>query len=806
MISVYRAPWSSVADMKELCILLDGLASRFDRVVITGDFNLPHMCWSSTIDCSRSDSSAEDLLRRLCDEHDLLQIASLPTRKTSLLDLIFVSSKFTSYEVNNIPPFANSDHCGQLLKLVVPSLKRQLRLHSVVQFDDVAAIVSHIDWHQEFTGCVSTDDFANVFTSIIAGAVNASTHLKPIRRRNPLPKHIVRLLRAKQRAWHAARKTSDYTKFKSISKNARAAIRQHRRCQELRMVYSKDRRAFYTHFACNKATNAKDVQLCVNDIPVSNSIAVNILLNEFAANFSSNSNVNITASGNNTSSLIFSCTSLDVHKAILSSSNSGSSPDGVSFKVIKSIAKYIIYPMTIIMQHSFHEGIFPEAWKHAAVIPVFKGRGDRHSVKSYRPISLCPSLGKIMEKVVCTQLISFLHDAGLSNAQHGFVTGRSTVTNLLVTDAHIGDILACKHAYDVICFDFVKAFDKAPHRYVLKALADLGINGNTLDWFKSYLTNRTFHVRVNQDNSASREVTSGVIQGSILGPALYRVFLDPLLKKISLPKQAFADDVKFVADITKYTQDYIQSEINIVAQWADEHEAPISLEKSSVLHCGRQQQHNTYFIHGLPIKSVDTVIDLGVTRSSDGSYSAHYQGLITKARRATGLIRRSLHMRTQQLMWPAFQVYVLPILMYGSSAWNPLYIKDIDAIEKIQRRFTKLIYELKHLPYLERLRKLKALTLRNRRLFVDLILAYKCIHKLIDCTPESIGISVISSSTRGGGLHMCVKRASSNSNASLYSYRIAQQWNKLPSDIICSPSLNVFKYKLFNLLFSQQFA
>ena len=142
------------------------------------------------------------------------------------------------------------------------------------------------------------------------------------------------------------------------------------------------------------------------------------------------------------------------------------------------IARIIIKPLTIIFQHAFNEGIFPAAWKHAMVLPLFKGRGERCDPSSYRPISLFPCLGKILEKVVHAQLTIYLNDNNLlCQFQHGFTAGRSTTTNMLHFDNAITDIFSANHAFDIIAVDFKKAFDKAPHDCVLRAVEKMGIRG-----------------------------------------------------------------------------------------------------------------------------------------------------------------------------------------------------------------------------------------------------------------------------------------------------------------------------------------
>ena len=136
--------------------------------------------------------------------------------------------------------------------------------------------------------------------------------------------------------------------------------------------------------------------------------------------------------------------------------------------------------------------MFPFVWKDAIVIPLYKGRGNRDSAASYRPISLCHCLGKILEKIVHKQLSSYLSDNKLLHpSQHGFTQRLSSTTNLLVFDAHIAKIISAGYAYYFISFDFQKAFDKTPHDLVIRAAAGLGVSDKALGWLVSFLAGRT---------------------------------------------------------------------------------------------------------------------------------------------------------------------------------------------------------------------------------------------------------------------------------------------------------------------------
>ena len=164
----------------------------------------------------------------------------------------------------------------------------------------------------------------------------------------------------------------------------------------------------------------------------------------------------------------FNCSITDILNAIHSGPNSSSSN---SFRLIKAICDVISELLTIIYQHSLHEGVFPEIWKEAVIIPLYKGKGEHDLASSYRPISLCQYFGKILERVVYNQLsVSINSSALLLTKQHGFFAGRSTLTSLMQSEATIRDFQLRRHPYNVIAFDFEKAFDKALHTCVIRAV------------------------------------------------------------------------------------------------------------------------------------------------------------------------------------------------------------------------------------------------------------------------------------------------------------------------------------------------
>ena len=259
-----------------------------------------------------------------------------------------------------------------------------------------------------------------------------------------------------------------------------------------------------------------------------------------------------------------------------------------------------------------------------------------------------------------------------------------------------------------------------------------------------------------------------------------------------------------VVDATVNSEAQTQAEIDVIAQWADDNGAPISIDKCGILIISRTQQQRNYFIRGTAIKHVESFTDLGVTRSQNAIYAGHYSNVIAKAAKATGVIRRAFRSRCKELMWPAFMHYVLPGLMYASQAWNPYLRINIDGIERIQRRFTKIIHGMNEMPYANRMNELQTLSLENRRTYMDLITVYKLIHNLLSCNMSDVGIELTQSITRANGCRLKQPLVVNRVHSQLFSSRVPPIWNKLPLHIVNCNSVSTFKRHIFKHLLSAQ--
>ena len=270
-------------------------------------------------------------------------------------------------------------------------------------------------------------------------------------------------------------------------------------------------------------------------------------------------------------------------------------------------------PITLICRQSYMEGALPVAWRVANVTPIFK-KGSRLDPANYRPVSLTSVVCKVAEKCFCVQCSNFLNSNSLlSPHQHGFVTGKACVTNL----QEMGDIIsrgvAKRRWMDMMLLDFAKAFDTVSHPRLLHKLAAYGIIGANLRCIRAFLTDRQQRVVMGDTTSNWVSVTSGVPQGSVLGPFLFVVYINDMPDRISNHIKLYADDTKLAADVgppapschttPPSSSNRLQLDVDRASQWSDTWRLRLHPDKSIVIHFGRGNPCRSYDIDGRTLKS-----------------------------------------------------------------------------------------------------------------------------------------------------------------------------------------------------------
>jgi len=244
--------------------------------------------------------------------------------------------------------------------------------------------------------------------------------------------------------------------------------------------------------------------------------------------------------------------------------------------------------------------------------------------------------------------------------------------------------------------------------------------------------------------------------------------------------------------------------------WSESWEMSFNPSKCSVLHLGSTNSHNEYsFLYreeAVNLKHSEEVRDLGVTIDARLEFSSHINNIVSKANRQLGLLKRSFKIRDTASMLLLYKSTIRPILEYGSPVWSPWKIRQIDQIEQIQRRFTKIVAGMEGLDYSQRLKKLNLPTLQYRRRREQLIQVYKLINNAYDTDCSTFFERDNRNVTRVNSYKLKTKRARLMLRANFFSVGVVRDWNSLPDTVVTSGTLNQFKNSLDRHFSADKFA
>ena len=332
-------------------------------------------------------------------------------------------------------------------------------------------------------------------------------------------------------------------------------------------------------------------------------------------------------------------------------------------------------------------------------------------------------------------------------------------------------------------------------------LSSYGITNSLYFWIEAFLTNRFQKVKIGSSFSSVCSVTSGVPQGSVLGPLLFNLFINDLVDSLepNTTAKLFADDLKLYSEFSNVHPNTLQAQLIEIEKWSKLWQLKISHSKSYILSFGSKDPHSKFFLDGNCIAQSDTVKDLGITIDSDFKFKHHINNITCIANQRSALISRCFLSRSPENLVRAFKVYVRPLLEYASTTWSPSYIAQILQLESVQRTFTKRIPGCHNLSYKERLTRLNLQSLEHRRLIADLVMCFNIVHNFNCLNSADFFIPNPNKSLRGHSLKICVPIVKTNTRKFFFSNRIVPIWNSLPNDLVTSNNPNSFKRRLRNI-------
>ncbi len=398
--------------------------------------------------------------------------------------------------------------------------------------------------------------------------------------------------------------------------------------------------------------------------------------------------------------------------------SSAPGPDKISARFLQTFSNELSKPLAILFNKSFQTGELPEDWKIGNITPIFK-KGAKSEPSNYRPISLTSTPCKIMESIIKDHLVQNLSTNNLmGKSQHGFIEHKSCVTNLLEFFEMVTKAYDQSTPFDVVYLDLAKAFDKVPHSKLIAKLGSYGIQGKVLDWITNWLTNRKQRVVLNGEHSKWAPVLSGVPQGSVLGPLLFIIFTDDIDSAAELISiiNKFADDTKLGQAIHN-EQDYdaLQQCLNSICEWAKLWGMKFNTGKCRVVHTGRSNPRNVYYMDGTKLETSENERDLGIIISSTLKPTQQCAEAVQRANYVLGTITRAFHYRDRDVFINLYKQYVRPHIEYCAPAWSPWTAADINYIEQVQIRAVKMVSGLTGKNYAEKLAELGLQTVQNNQ-------------------------------------------------------------------------------------------
>lgn len=398
-------------------------------------------------------------------------------------------------------------------------------------------------------------------------------------------------------------------------------------------------------------------------------------------------------------------------------------PDDLPGWFLRDFAPYLSQPLAAIFNSSIREGFVPPMWKSAEVVPVPKTSRPRSIQTDLRPISLLPTVAKILESIIGQWLLSVLEPTFDSN-QFGCRRERSTTHAIMAVIHAWQSVLDRGGAVRALFVDFKKAFDTVNHNLLLRKLQNKNIPHCLIKWFYSYLDQRSQRVRIGTNRSSWLQLNGAMPQGSWLGPLSFLVLIDDLNVDCLIHK--YVDDTTLSELLQDRSQiSNMQFFFQQLLDWAYSNDLVVNFSKTKEIIMGPPS-----LTSGIPpllvgnstdtgsIERVETFKLLGIHLDANFSWSSHVDNILSKATRRLYFLKqlRRAGVPSNQLLH-FYLAVIRPVLEYACPVWHHLLNKaQTDQIEAIQRRAIRIIYNYTHgMPYFSSLFVAGISSLAHRR-------------------------------------------------------------------------------------------
>ena len=756
--SWYRPPGSTSEEFKLFREQLDYIKThhkgkKLPSAHVLGDFNFKDIDWPDRLSKSGSTLSQSEgqILIDIMNDHGLEQMVHFPTREKNTLDLILTTLSGQFQDVHSPDKLSDHDIVSGTLKIFIPPIKkprRKVYLYQKGDYESMRKDTLEFAKEKYFNGHSDTRSVQENFdllTSFIQDSADKHIPSKTSRTVSSIPwitPEIRRKIRRKNKTHAKAKKTGSselQSKFETLRREIKADVRKQHDLYVNNLVgdVKANPRDFYRYINSQK----KDTQGIPplkrkngKGVAQSDLEKAEEFNGQFTDVFSKNEHTQVPLLDRSAPFINDIAVSKDGVIKLLKGLNPSKAlvPDELHPRVLKELATELGPVFAHLFQQSIDTGEIPKEWSLANICPLFK-KSDRSLACNYRPVSLTCVPCKLLEHIVCSNIMAHLDEYKLlSDRQHAFRKGHSCETQLTTVINDWAKILDNRGQVDTFILDFEKAFDTPPHELLKSKLFGYGIGGKTLKWVDSFLCFRQQRVVVNGVKSDWAPVLSGVPKGTVLGPLLFSLYINDISSDIESEIRLFADDCVCYREIKDEKDTMkLQRDIDRLGSWARKWGMRFQPVKCNMMQLTRKRIkkiHASYTLEGTNLENVESIKYLGVTITSDLRWNTHVSNVCTKANRTLGFLRRNLYSCPQEVKEAAYKGLVRPVLDYGSSVWDPPGVVLQEELESVQKRAARFVtgnynYETGSMTGI--LGQLKWESLKKRRKDNRLILLYK---------------------------------------------------------------------------------